>query len=311
MNLGSLFNVFSRRHRPPQPIDKPLTTTFRTRVLLLCNDVFSGTYSGDSGVDNYSWKFWTEIHRKLQYLHGRTRLSRLNTDNQPDDAHAFLLESSDAHFLDFVEYIFQASDLWRVCQDKERLVGDFNRLFDVEDLPFALTDFVHEEVQTYLFGQPRQGYRVAAYPQVICREHQLLHEMAIAPTLKLLTGTAFSSANQEMLAALADYRKGDYGDCLTKCGSAFESVMKIICDRKGWPYQQNDTASALLDTIIPRTTLEGFFKQPLMLAGTLRNRLSSAHGAGTQQKTVPQHLARFAVNATATAMLLLVEETQP
>lgn len=310
MNLGSIFDVFSRRHNPPQSINKPLTTIFRTRVLLLCNDVFSGKYSGSNSLDDYTQKFWLDIHRRLQYLHGGTRLSRHNTGDRAEDARYFLLECIDSYFLDFIEMIFRSEDLWRVCPDNQRLVDDFNRLFDLEDLPFALTGFVHEEVRTHLFGQPRQGYRVATYPQVICREHQLLHEMAIAPALELLAGTAFGSANREMLAAMADYRKRDYGDCLTKCGSAFESVMKIICDRKGWQYQQSDTVSVLLDNILPRTTLDGFFKQPLMLVGTLRNRLSSAHGAGTRQKPVPQHVARFAVNATAAAMLLLVEETQ-
>src|SRR4029450_5031974 len=32
------------------------------------------------------------------------------------------------------------------------------------------------------------------------------------------------------LNALEDYRKGDYGDCLTKCTSAFESALKITSD---------------------------------------------------------------------------------
>jgi hypothetical protein len=41
---------------------------------------------------------------------------------------------------------------------------------------------------------------------------------------------------------------------------------------------------------------------------TLRNKLGSAHSAGTQQRSVSQHLAKYAINATAAAILLLVEE---
>ena len=48
----------------------------------------------------------------------------------------------------------------------------------------------------------------------------------------LLRDKSFTSADQEFIEALEDYRKGDYGDCLTKCGSSLESTMKIICDRK-------------------------------------------------------------------------------
>jgi hypothetical protein len=87
--------------------------------------------------------------------------------------------------------------------------------------------------------------------------------------------------------------------------------MKIICDRKGWPYQQSDTASTLLRAILSRTNLDSFFEQPLLVIGTLRNRLSKAHGAGTQHRAVPRHVARFAVNTTAAAILLLVDATSP
>ena len=87
--------------------------------------------------------------------------------------------------------------------------------------------------------------------------------------------------------------------------------MKIICEQKGWSYEQNDTAATLLDNIFQEIDLDGFFKQPLMLVATIRNRLSSAHGAGAEQREVPDHVAQYAINATAAAILLLVEETSP
>ena len=39
----------------------------------------------------------------------------------------------------------------------------------------------------------------------------------------------FEAANVEFRDALDEYRKGHYGDCLTKCCSSFESVMKSLC----------------------------------------------------------------------------------
>lgn len=310
MSLDSIFKVFSRRTRHPKPIERPLTETFRNRVLLLCRDTFSGATEEYSQGD-YTHEFWSDTHKKLQYLHGRPRLSSAAVTTEVEDTLAFLLGCSDDQFLDFVELIFQVECLGKVCSDKERLVKEVDRFFELEDLPYALTSFVHDKGQEYFFGKEREVLRVVAYPQVIRREDQVLHATAIAPALTLLTDTAFTSANREFLEALADYRKGDYGDCLSKCGSSFESVMKIIYDRKGWPYQQSDTASTLLRTILPRTGLDPFFEQPLLVVGTLRNRLSKAHGAGTQQRAVPKHVARFAVNATAAAILLLVEEASP
>lgn len=85
--------------------------------------------------------------------------------------------------------------------------------------------------------------------------------------------------------------------------------MKIICDTKGWPYTQADTASVLLDKILAKTGLESFFRDPLLITATLRNKLSKSHGAGGQTKVVAANTARYALNATAGAILLLIGET--
>jgi hypothetical protein len=100
------------------------------------------------------------------------------------------------------------------------------------------------------------------------------------PALMLLQRPAFKTANLEYLEALEDYRKGDFGDCLTKCGSSFESVLKIICERKKWAYRQTDTASSLVKTVLDNTSLDNYFEPVLMIVATLRNRLSKSHGAG-------------------------------
>lgn len=107
---------------------------------------------------------------------------------------------------------------------------------------------------------------------------------------------------------MEDFRDGDYRDCLTKACSAMESTMKIICDQRGWSYSERDSAGKLVQTVVSNSNLDGYFQQPLMIVATLRNRLSKSHGAGTKQKDVPEHLARYTINATASNILLLVEE---
>ncbi len=246
-------------------------------------------------------------------LHGRQRLyaQSLKILSDLDDLSEFVNRCSDNHFFDFVEFIFGSEHLWRFGSDANhnRFVEDVNRLFEVDDLPYALTGFVRQEGVGSFHGSPTKTIETTAYPRVILRDSQVEHAEIIEPTLTLLTGADFKSANDEFLAALTDYRKGDYGDCLTKCASSFESVMKIICDRKKWPFKQTDTASDLLKIVRPNTNLDSFFDQPLMIIATLRNRISTAHGAGTQVKAPPSHLARYAINATGAAILLLVDET--
>jgi hypothetical protein len=138
-------------------------------------------------------------------------------------------------------------------------------------------------------------------------DNLVTHQHAIRPTLQLLSARRFKNANKEYLEALDDFKKGDHDDCLTKCGMAFESVMKIVCDQKRWPYTQTDNAGQLLKTIIDKSGLGSFFEQPLILIATLRNRFG-AHGRGTQTRHVPEHFARYALNATASAILLVVEQ---
>ena len=70
-------------------------------------------------------------------------------------------------------------------------------------------------------------------------------------------------------------------------------------------------AGKLLSIIIPRTSLPQFFKQPLIHIATIRNQLGSSHGAGTQPRNVPKHVAQYTINVTASAILLLVEEARP
>jgi len=190
------------------------------------------------------------------------------------------------------------------------LVADINTFFELENLPYAVTRFVRETRKEPFYGGQEQEVSVlVSYPKVIRRDDEATYKLAIEPALTLLRDKQFTSANTEFLDALEDYHKGDNGDCLTKCGSAFESTMKIICDRKSWQYPPNATASSLLQVIFQHSQLEqNYFEQPLMNIATLRNKLSKAHGAGSQKRSSPQHVAKYAINMTAAAVLLLVEE---
>ena len=72
-------------------------------------------------------------------------------------------------------------------------------------------------------------------------------------------------------------RKGDYAACLTDCGSSLESVLKVICTRKGLHYSENDTAATLIETVVTGLRMEGFFTQPWTLLATLRCGLEAHH----------------------------------
>lgn len=309
MSFSQIFDVFSRRDKSPAKASKPLTPAFKNRVKKLCRETLQVS------------DFWDEIHRRLEYLHGmeiRAILPVRIGVGRELDVVEFLDNCNDEHFLDFIEMIFRFERLietLRTAQNVKGLVGIINGFLELDELPYFLTQFVVSPSAplppSVLLNPSSYEHRIEAYPQIIRRENEVLHETAIEPTLTLLINPDFASANDEFLEALKDYRKGDYRDCVAKCGSSLESVMKVICDQKRWSHPRNADASVLLKTILSHTNLAPFFKSHIQIIPIIRNELSSAHGAGTQQRVISRHVANFVINSTASTILLLVEETNP
>jgi hypothetical protein len=303
--LDHIFNVYSRRGKPAQPFKYNLPSTLRNRILLLCRDTFSNKESPASSR-NYINRLWDEIHQMLTYRHGRPQLTLLAPFmNSTMDTANFLLSCKDEEFLDFVEYIFSVECLFHVVHDNNEYVAQVNKLFALDGLGFELTNFVVERPGEGLYGGTAIATR--AWPQVIRKDDQAIHEPAIKPVLHFLSDPAYNSANIEYLEALDDYRKEDWGDSLTKCCSAFESVMKIMCERHKWKYSQDDTAGPLIKAIVDNGKLEPHFEQNLISIATLRNKYSKSHGAGIQPKKATPAIALFGLNLTASAILFLLK----
>ena len=337
IDLSSIFDVYSLRDQRSAGIDT-LTLEFKNRVWLSCTRMVH-PYDHYSSAGRKIPDFWTILWDKLRYRYGRMVLLDRYSRTSISAMEGFLSECSDEHYLDFIEMFFQSEELPKYFSDREleEAVNNINTFFNLDDLPYTLTEFsisksrtLRPRIERFLSRirprpkQPRlpivsshtQPYalpiripKIAAYPQIVRVENEVTHQAAIKPVLRLLAAPAFKEANKEFLDALAEYRKGDYRDCATKCGSTFESVMKIICDERGWPSQKD--AGKLINTILSRTDLPEFLKQPLIQISVIRNELGSAHGAGAEPRTVTKHLAQYTINVTASAIILLVDEVNP
>ena len=308
----SLSIVFSRRSPARRQDYKPdtLSETLRNRILLLYREVFSGQWPKDSWSrpSNYTQEFWEEMARSLQHLYGRPKLSNAASRSAAEDALAFVCECEPAFFFDFLELTFKADCLWHVVNGRNALVDAVNEIFRIEAAPYQVT----HEVTRQEPGSGRYGgttIRTVSWPRVIRAEDEATHQEAVAPALSVLASPHFEAADLEFRDALDEYRRGHYGDCLTKCCSAFESVMKSLCNRNRWPLdEKKDTAGSLLKIIVSHSTLHPFFEQPLTLIATMRNRLSTSHGGGTSVRRVERHVAQYAITSTAAAIVLLVHE---
>lgn len=247
----------------------------------------------------------------LQHLYGRPKLSKRPVRSVAEDALAFAAECDAGEFFDCLEHTFKVQIIWRVVHDENQLVDAINEIFRVEGALYQLTPKVTvQEPNPRTSGHLSGGtiIRTIAEPKVVRSEDEATFTEAIGPALSVLSAPFFEAANLEFRNALEEYRKGDYGDSVAKCGSAFESVMKVLCAQKGWQHDPKDTAGPLLKTVLSHTSLESFFETPLLLIATLRNRLSTAHGGGSTPRAVERHVAQYAITSTAAAIVLLVHE---
>jgi hypothetical protein len=157
------------------------------------------------------------------------------------------------------------------------------------------------------------GYQFES-DELIRLDSDFLHAEAIKPTLMILRGKDFKGANEEFLLAHEHYRHGRHKECLVDALKAFESTMKAICKIRRWPSQPNDTAKTLISTCLDQGLLPSYLESQL---GSLRSLLESGvptvrnkhggHGQGPDPTVVPEYLARYALNLTATSILFLVE----
>jgi len=141
----------------------------------------------------------------------------------------------------------------------------------------------------------------------------LIHSEAVKPTLRLLGGQKrFAGANQEFLSAFEHYRHGRNKESLVDALKSFESVMKAICKKQQWPYDERDSAKKLIDICLAQGLIPAYLQsqftslRSLLESGvpTVRNRLGG-HGQGTQTIVVTQSIASYALHLTASNVLFL------
>jgi hypothetical protein len=139
-------------------------------------------------------------------------------------------------------------------------------------------------------------------------DSEFLHSESVKPVLSLLrNGKRFQGANEEFLKAHEHYRHGRHKEALVDALKAFESVMKIICDKQKWVYNKTDTAKKLIDVCLKNNLIPNYLQtqfsslRSLLESGipTVRNKLGG-HGQGKTTTQVNESIVRYALHLTAT-----------
>jgi hypothetical protein len=300
-----IINLFSKREKlkhgemPDVYQYKQLPKEFRVQVVHILRDILGEIvpYSTSSG---YAVKAYKTIHDALCREYGVFFLTDNAENGRYDLAifNYFLNCESIEKSLDIIEFSFRHAV---VAVDSYYRYNEHVQLSPYDGI---------EELNVR-FRENGIGYQYES-GEIIRVDSQVSHSEIIKPALHLLNAKIYSGANQEYLKAHEHYRHGRYKECLNECLKSFESIMKAICKKHNWQYNDSDTAKRLLDVCFQNNLVPAYLQthfsslRSSLESGvpTVRNKLSG-HGQGNELVNVPEYMASYLLNLTATTILFL------
>ena len=300
-----MFKIFSKRQKrlrgevPDVYRHEIIPRELRVQVFHIWMDVWGKIqYDRFAGPYGHAYEAYEFIHNKLCSEYG---VFALGDGNEPyDRVFDFLLSTKETEkILDVIEVSFR-------CIDPE-VHDDGNGYFGSNIAPDRAIDTLN-----YRFREHRVGYQYES-GQIVKVDSQIIHSEVVKPALIFLSDPMYEGANEEFLKAHEHYRNGRYKECLNECLKAFESCLKTICQKRGWPYDsERDTANNLIQIVLSNGLIPVFMEshfsglKSALGSGlsTLRNR-RAGHGQGPERVVVPEYVAAYALHLTASNILLL------
>ena len=299
-----VFDLFSKRQRrargemPDVYTYDGLPGPLRVQIVHIIQDAFGSDGYGGNYVDSA----YAHINQVLCREYGLFTLIEYPRSNAEAVINFFLHVKLTERALDVVELCFQVISLH--IRENAQYQNNTSRKLEADDAISELNERFKEHGVGYQFESN----------ELIRVDSEFLHAEAVKPTLMVLRGKAFTGANDEFLKAHEHYRHGRHKECLNEALKAFESTIKAICTVRKWPYQPTDTAQKLVSVCFAQELLPPYLESQM---GALRSLLESGiptvrnkeggHGQGPEPKVVPEYLARYGLNLTATSILFLVE----
>lgn len=305
--IVGVFDLFSKRQKrargemPDVYVYDKLPPPLRVQIVHIIRDAF-----GEDG------RHTDDVHKAYEFVKetlcrefGVFELVQYPKSNQESVFNFFLEQESVEHALDVVELCFRYIQLV-IAEDRSYLYN-IRRKIEPDDAVAELNERFKEHGVGYQFESG----------EIIRVDSQFLHAEAVKPTLEVLRDKDFKGANEEFLKAHEHYRHGRYKECLVDALKAFESTMKTICSLRGWQTQPTDTAKNLIAACMSNGLFPVYFDsqfssiRSLLESGvpTLRNK-NGGHGQGAAPVAVPEYLARYTLNLTASTILFMVDAHQ-
>lgn len=188
--------------------------------------------------------------------------------------------------------------------------------YDLEHLGATQNSKDALEELNHRFRESSVGYEFVS-GEIVRVDSKFVHAEVVRPALALLRDPRFKGAEEEFLGAHAHFRSGKTKEAVTAANSAFESVMKSICDLKGWQYPAGARASDLVKVLRKNGLLPDYLDNSFdQLVATLGSGLpqvrnnDGGHGQGSVPRPTPDYVAAYALHLCATNIVFLVSAAQ-
>lgn len=296
---SELYSDRLRKLKPPRDVweyDKfegPLRVKLQFAVFDLLTPK-AGTVYADDVMEKRYRRIIDELRRK----YGLARLSKGR--NFQTELEQFMAEELDVErILDLVEFAYLVGFVYAHHQRREDITpGDVER--------FVST--VNEA-----FRQHGVGYEIEGRG-VVRKDNEFMHIEVTKPALMLLSDAKWRGAEEEFERAHDHYRHRRNKEAMNEAAKSLESVMKAICERRGWVVSANATSKPLIDACFDNGLIPAFWQNQL---GALRATLEggvptgrnkrSGHGQGATPVAVPDHMAGYMLHMAAAAIVFLVK----
>ena len=309
-----IYELFSKRQKklrgevPDVYQYETIPPKLRVQIVYIWKDVWGEVDSRNYRQFGEPLNVYEVIHKVLGREHGVFRIEK--GDDYDEIVLNFLLHTEETEeVIDIIEVSFRYID--RVIRDNLNIFRAARLPYGSKNLRLSPDQAINE--LNYRFREHGVGYQYES-GQIIKMDSQIIHSEVVKPVLHFLSNPMYKNANEEFLQAHGHYRKGNYKDCINNCLNAFESCLKVICQKRGWSYRQNDSANRLISIVFENELIP-----PLMQShfSGLRSALESGvptvrnnwtgHGQGPEEITVPEYIAAYILHLIASNILLLAE----
>lgn len=304
------YETYSKRLRKHERARQPdayqyddLPKPLRIQIIHIWNSAIGPAVLRTSGRTTSGPRpVWELIHDQVARELGIFYLGDSPHPDPKQRCERFLLNASTNDALDIIELSFRVIQMLPQIMDQSAL-----RAFTSQVADDAVTELNNR------FKEHSVGYQFEG-GEIVRVDSQYVHAEAVKPAIALLNTADFEGASDEFLKAHEHYRNGRNGEAISEALKAFESTMKIICDKNGWSYPGGATAKTLIKIVLDNELIPKYMETHLaglrntFEAGlpTVRNK-NSGHGQGILRRELPDYLAGYALHLAATNIVFFIE----